>query len=261
MKYREASDPRSKYGEALLEMAAYLLAMEELERAEQPLSETEECLLEAQYRRTQPEMGRHLRAAERRQRWRSAARKRIPQVLKVAAILILVLNLSVAVACAVNEAVRARVLKFMFTIRTECTELSFVPTGETVEVPPEWTFSFYPTYIPEGYALFDVAVINGSGDITYINSDNDYVSFSVADSNMETNIDTENAEISYGWIHGQEAMIAEKNGSVTVVWSEGAWYYIVLLHDESLPIEQTRAEAIRIAESFSVIEREIKQTD
>ena len=261
MKYREASDPRSKYGEALLEMAAYLLAMEELERAEQPLSETEECLLEAQYRRTQPEMGRHLRAAERRQRWRSAARKRIPQVLKVAAILILVLNLSVAVACAVNEAVRARVLKFMFTIRTECTELSFVTTGETVEVPPEWTFSFYPTYIPEGYTLFDVAVINGSGDITYINSDNDYVSFSVADSNMETNIDTENAEILYGWIHGQEAMIAEKNGSVTVVWSEGAWYYIVLLHDESLPIEQTRAEAIRIAESFSVIEREIKQTD
>ena len=97
MKYREALDPRREYGEALLEMAAYLLAMEDLKRAEQPLSEAEECLLEEQYRRTQPEMGRHLRAAERRQRWHSAARKRIPQVLKVAVILILVLNLGVAV--------------------------------------------------------------------------------------------------------------------------------------------------------------------
>ena len=59
--------------------------------------ERERSFMEAQYSRTQPEMGRHLRAAERRQRWHSAARKRIPQVLKVAVILILVLNLGVAV--------------------------------------------------------------------------------------------------------------------------------------------------------------------
>lgn len=59
--------------------------------------ERERSFMEALYSRTQPEMGRHLRAAERRQRWHSAARKRIPQVLKVAVILILVLNLGVAV--------------------------------------------------------------------------------------------------------------------------------------------------------------------
>ena len=254
MRYHEATDPRRKYGEALLEMAAYLLAMEELERAEQPLPEAEERLLEAQYRSTQPEMSRHLRAAERRQRWRSAARRRIPQVLKVAVILILVLNLSVAVACAVNEAVRARVLRFMFTIRTECTELSFAPTGETVDIPPEWTFSFYPTYIPEGYSLFDVAVTGEIGTVTYVKQGNDYFSFTVAGPNVEANFDTEDAKISYGKIHDQEAVFAEKKDSIRVIWSEGNSYFVLLLHDDNASSAHLYEEAIRIAESFSIIE-------
>ena len=261
MKYREALDPRREYGEALLEMAAYLLAMEELKRAEQPLSEAEECLLEAQYRRTQLEMGRHLRAAECRQGWRSTARKRIPQVLKAAAILILVLNLGVAVACAVNEAVRARVLKFMFTIRTECTELSFAPTGETVEVPPEWTFSFYPTYIPEGYALFDVAVINGSGSVIYLDSENRYLNIVLANQHSSGTIDTENSRLYYDRIHESKALFAEKEGRVIVMWNEGEWAFSVILDGLDAPLEQTRAEAIKIAESFSVIEREMQPVD
>ena len=261
MKYREAPDPRSKYGEALLEMAAYLLAMEELERAERPLSEAEERLLEAQYRRTQPEMGRRLRIAERRQRWRSMARKRIPQMLKAAVILILVLNLCVAVACAVNEAVRARVLKFMFTIRTECTELSFAPTGETVEAPPEWTFSFYPTYIPEEYALFDVAVIRGSGVVTYVGPDDRYFRIEISNLSTSGSIDTEDSLIYYGQIHGNKALFAEKEGRMVVVWNEGEWAFAVIFSDGNASIEQIRAEATKIAESFSVIERKIKQTD
>lgn len=255
MRYHEAADPRRKYGEALLEMAAYLLAMEELERAEQPLPEAEERLLEAQYRSTQPDMGRHLRAAERRQRWRSAARRRIPQVLKVAVILILVLNLSVAVACAVNEAVRARVLRFMFTIRTEYTELSFAPTGETVDVPPEWTFSFYPTYIPEGYALFDVAVTDEIGTVTYIKGEDQYVRIRVESKQAEGNIDTEDSSISWIRVHGHEAMIAEKDGRAIIVWPEGEWFFTVIVNGREEPIEQTRAEAIKITESFSVIEK------
>ena len=261
MKYREALDPRKRYGEALLEMAAYLLAMEDLKRAEQPLSEAEERLLEAQYRRTQPEMGHHLRAAERRQGWRSMARKRIPQVLKVAAILILVLNLSVAVACAVNEAVRAHVLKFMFTIRTECTELSFAPTGETVEVPPEWTFNFYPTYIPEGYTLFDVAVTGDIETVTYIKDEDRYVRIRVASKQAESSVDTEDSRIFWSRIHGQQAMIAEKGGRAMIVWPEGEWFFAVVVNGREEPIEQTRAEAIKIAESFSVIEREMQPVD
>ena len=86
----DADDIVSQSCENLIRALSRLKRMEELERAEQPLPE-------AQYSRTQPEMGRHLRAAERRQRCHSAARKRIPQVLKVAVILILVLNLGVAV--------------------------------------------------------------------------------------------------------------------------------------------------------------------
>lgn len=73
----DADDIVSQSCENLIRALSRLKRMEELERAEQPLPE-------AQYSRTQPEMGRHLRAAERRQRWHSAARKRIPQVLKVA---------------------------------------------------------------------------------------------------------------------------------------------------------------------------------
>ena len=254
MKYREASDPRRKYGEALLEMAAYLLAMENLKCAEQPLSEAEEHLLEAQYRRTQPEMGRRLRAAERRHRWRSAARKRIPQVLKAAAILILVLNLSVAVACAVNEAVRARVLEFMFTIRTECTELSFAPTGETVEVPPEWTFSFYPTYIPEGYALFDVAVTGDIGTVVYVKQGDDHLSFTISGLNAEGNFNTEGMKITYGKIHNREALFAEKEGCVRIIWSEANWCFVLSMYNDGVPLAQLREESMRMAESFAVIQ-------
>lgn len=254
-KQEMARDPYQKYEEAVLELATYELAMEELQRAEQPLDERTEREMEAQYRASLPRMLRVIQSGERKRRWKEAAKRDIPRVLKAAAALVLALNMGLTVAFAVSDTVRAQVVEFMLTVRDEYTEVGFVPTGEEVDVPEEWTFNYYPTYIPEGYELADVAVGTGIGGVVYVGKNNHCLSIDISDFYSEGNVDTEGSTIYSAIIHGNEAMIAEKEGEVTIVWHEGEWIFTVMLTEEDSPADQIRKEAMRVAESFSTVQK------
>ncbi len=247
--------PIERYRDAVLELVVSEMVMEELREAEQPLEPEAERALAAQARASMPRMLGLIRARRRGDRRRAFLRRGLPRLLKVAAILLLALNLGVTVAAAVSDTVRAHVLEFMFNVKEEYTEIQFARTGAEVDVPEQWTLRYYPTYIPEGYVLYDVAGMEDMGTVTYVGEGENYLRFSVSDLSTETSIDTEDSEITYGKIHGSEALFSEKEGRMTIIWHEGEWMYDVLYQNKSMSAEQIREEALKIAESVSLIQK------
>lgn len=88
----------------------------------------------------------------------------------------------------------------------------------------------YPSYLPDGLDVanvvssFDESII----DFRDIHSGNIALTFIESGSSAESNIDTENAQTSMRIINGYQCHIVKKDASISVFWTDGKRFYLLI---------------------------------
>lgn len=168
----------------------------------------------------------------------------VPGILRKVAVFLLVLNLGFTTATAMVPSVRIKVMELLINIEREYTELSLWESqGASFEVPIDWKGSYFPSFIPDGYEIFEVVDTFGICSIKYLNSEDQEVSFLEGTEYSSVNINTEGAKTEFILVHGRPGMIAlREDGYIFIAWSETDRMLI-------LGYTGTREDAIKIAES------------
>jgi hypothetical protein len=181
-----------------------------------------------------------------RQKTRTFFYDTLPKVGRIAAVVIAALAVAGGVALAASHTVRVQVMKMLVNVEKEYTELSLVEdTDASFDVPAEWEGGYYPSYIPEGYAVDSVISVPDYSMVEYVNINSDKVGidFSECGEGAESNIDTENATIESITVGGNDGFLATKENHVSIYWDNGQEYFILQTTDIA------REEAVSIAES------------
>ena len=167
-------------------------------------------------------------------------RKQASRFISTAACLVLLLGIAAPIAIAKVEFFRVKVLQLLINIHEEYTELSLVEdTDLSFNVPGNWRGEYYISYIPKGYVLSYIDPVYD--EVVYTYNDTISIEFHECSIGDTANVDSENANISYDFIHGEVALVIEKDDTV-VTWSNGEKYFIVKTC-------LSRRETLRIANS------------
>ncbi len=166
----------------------------------------------------------------------------IPKVGKIAASLILICYLGLTVAMAASSTVRVSIMQFIMNIEERYTSFGFEDTGKSIDIPAEWNGFYYPTYIPRGMIL---SACNEE-TVKYTSADGEKLYFDEMNDGAMGTLDTENATIEFITVNGHNALVTEKEGWTSILWS---------IDNHILLIEYTgeRDEAIQIANSVRMI--------
>ena len=127
-----------------------------------------------------------------------------------------------SVALASSSYVRIQVMRLLSNVTPEYTELSLSVARE-MNIPGEWKGTYYPGVIPE------------STEVSYMESDESYscvffagnrnndqwkLSFTEYADAIDVRVDTEGASKVESIINGHEVTIMEKDGLITIYWSD-----------------------------------------
>lgn len=151
------------------------------------------------------------------------------------------------------QAVRVKVLNLFISMQDKYTEIRVTPKEDSVignNLYVNWDNAYAPTDIPEGYRIQNL--INGKNfkSIEYGNKNQDIIQFQQSIGDWHINVDTEDANrVEKISIQGHEGLLVEKNGLITVVWSDQSNIFTVISDSETLKSEDT----VRIAESVTLI--------
>lgn len=180
------------------------------------------------------------------------ARKVLPFVINTAACIILLLAMATPIALANSATFRSKVMQLLVEFDHEKGEayFSFVPDNSTgFDVPDRWMGSYFPSYIPEGFTIYDWDPDFGEPTIEYRNEQQDQVFFHEMDEDWDMMTGTENSTISYVDINGSTGVlitgpaIDDITWAVTIIWQNDAnWFHIVtfgLSTDEALQVARS----------------------
>lgn len=149
---------------------------------------------------------------------RSLRRKRILKAgIRALVCLILILALAMPVAIASIDSFRSYVVGLLIQEKDDHLEIQVDKTRRS-DVPADWSGSYYPEYIPEGYHLSSVESFDPM--VIYINDSSEVLYFSEYDANTQINIDSEDAIISFISVNESTAVAATENGEIRMVWNE-----------------------------------------
>lgn len=177
-----------------------------------------------------------------RRKQRHEQKRRFPRCARVAAVIALLVMVSVGSAMATIHMVQIGLLKLEIHTYPERTSYGLVPSENALEVPHEWNGDFYPAYIPEGFE-FDSCY---HSEAVYRNANGGLLSFAEEEYGSRTSLDTENANASSLYINGAEATLIEKDGWTAVVWSANNRLFIV-------DMDGGKDEALRVAASVILV--------
>lgn len=158
-----------------------------------------------------------LEAKERR----AQRQKKVRQISKRAAVILLVITVALS---AVTFSVDAFRIKF-FNVLLETKEkfgLVFYEeekNKEKVTAPDDWT-GLYPSYIPDDYILLESEVGVGISILRYVNGNGDILELIQGTMVMTSQIDTEGAKVIEVDIKGNSGIIAEKDNVIIIGWSK-----------------------------------------
>lgn len=225
-----------------LKLKIALLAEEEDDLDRRDQENKDDVQLEQLVVQGEKRMLKHISRNYRKNQIRHVTRRIIPQVVRVAASVLLFCYIGLTVAIAADSSVRIRVMDFIMNIEKEYTEFGFVDTGDFMDVPVEWQGYYYPAGIPDDFAIKSVMRYV----VHYENSYGVQLDFSDIDASASTAIDTENADVKFITINGHSAMLVEKEPWISVIWS---------IDNRVLMISYTGEleSAIQIAESVRMI--------
>ena len=170
------------------------------------------------------------------------------KILTKVAVVVLAFVLGFSILFTTVDAFRVQVLNFLLTFESEYTSVRLGENENDENIIAGFKNTYLPTYIPEGYRIYDKGNGGSFSLINYINNEDEYIRFYVFTFGMEGNIDSENAEIIKTIkINGTEGIYILKNGKITISWSNEERLFII----SAILSEK---EIIKIAESVIYIE-------
>ena len=180
-----------------------------------------------------------------RQDGKAARRRRlghmIPRIVQAAACIVLVLGISAPIAIANVESIRVKVMELLVDIQEDHAELEMVENNDLdLLIPAGWAGDYYPLYIPDGFTVTDVGSLFAT--INFTSSDGRNIRFTELTADDQTNIDSDDARLSYTTFNGENAFIVEKDDSITVAWGVNDRYFV-------LNADTTEEEALEIAKN------------
>ena len=239
-----AENERMKTAEETYEDATLALAICRLMKRDAAAAEPSAAVCEAA-EKSLPRMLKLIDQHERRNHTRQMLMQQAFRVLKAAAMVVLVLNLTLTVATAVDSNVRSKVIDFLAFDNGSVLDIRFNTVTEDLLIPELWAESYYPTYIPEGYTLQYI----GTDELEYVDSNGKTLSICINGLNSVTLINTENADASQIPLHGVTAtVLRQPNNEFDIIWAIGARYFIVSAPDYETALDV--AEGIQMIEKF-----------
>ena len=258
-KIKDYSDLDEEYLDLLIKLA---YDMDDLDKEQQILKESEGKYTEPDdqtiaqcWTKTQEKMERFEKEEKRRERL-NVFRRTAPQVLKIAACLLLVTMLSVPVVLATSAEFRSKVIELLYSIdrENEVAYFSFVENPDAAFTVPEgWSGDYFPSYIPEGmretWRSKFFAIIN------YADEAKHGFGFSEKDEQVSLAAGLDNHKENYVDINGSAGYMLDgytpdnKVHTVTLVWArEEKWFELNCTDMET-------AEALKVARSVRKIIR------
>ena len=176
-------------------------------------------------------------------------RKRTVRFLPKAAIFLLVLLGSFTIVVASVQALRVKALNIILNIQNQYTSIQTKDenNGQTKQgneqIPPNWS-GYVPNFIPPGFKVVKTEERDMLEAIYYTNEQGQTIRFTqYRSSDTDLRVDTEGATVQNISIHNNDALLAEKQGLVSIVWKEDFLFF--------LTGEVDKAEMIKMAESIS----------
>lgn len=170
----------------------------------------------------------------------------VPQACKTIILAIGLVTILVEIAMAYSTSARIFIVNLITEATPEYTTLRLERIEETVQVPSQWTGSYFPTKNPEGTMIRDVFDSPDDHCVSFCHPGEQEVIFSYEEvSNGALNIDTEDAEVSNVLIHGIAGKCTRKNNHITIFWKEGDVLSLVYLREDQISKALEYAEGVR----------------
>jgi len=175
-------------------------------------------------------------------------RNRTIRFLPKAAIFLLVLLGSFTIVVASVQALRVKALNIILNIQNQYTSIQTTDENNgqrrqgNEQIPTNWS-GYVPNYIPQGFKVSKTEERDMLKAIYYTNEQGQTIRFTqYRSSDTDLRIDTEGATVQYITIHNNDALLAEKQGLVSIGWKEEFLF--------SLIGEVDRTEMTKMAESI-----------
>lgn len=182
-------------------------------------------------------------------------RRKTLKFLPKAAIFLLVIIGTLTIVVGSVEALRIKVLNMFLNTQYEYINVKLqdnndqsdtqtqqeIPIKE--QIPPNWN-GYILGYVPQGFTIIGTEEDSTSRTINYANQSGKAIRFTQYLSNdTDLRIDTEDAVVEHLNIQNNKAILAEKNGRVSIVWQNDYLFYLVA--------EADKYESIKMAESIT----------
>ena len=180
------------------------------------------------------------------------ARRVLPFVINTAACIILLLAMAAPIALANSATFRSKVLQLIMELDEEKGEAYFSLVQDedaSFDVPEGWRGNYFPSYIPDGFTIYDWDPDFGAAFIEYRNGSANQLFFSEYSNGAGVVTGTDNAEMKEIDINGNPAYLIDgiasdgKTHTVNIFWqNETNWFGVVaygLSTDEALQVARS----------------------
>lgn len=227
---------------SILKLKIALLEKEEEDLDQRDLRCNEDKQLECIATQGEQRILKHISRSYRKNQIKRITRTTLPQLVRIAACILLFCYIGLTVVIAANSSARIRIMKYIINFEEEYTEFGFEDTGEYMDVPGGWEGYYFPAYIPSGFNILHTSPTN----VTFINRDGILFEFDDMSEGTKGTLDTEGASIELITINGHSAVLVEKGQWISILWN---------VDNRILLVGYTggRSEAIHIAENVRML--------
>lgn len=189
----------------------------------------------------------------KKERHRRFFKQTLPRIGQIASIVIAVISLTGSIAIAASPTIRVHVMQLLMQSDSEQTTLSLVENeAASFDVPADWTGRSYLSYVPDDLELAQVITIPYiiGGECHYIDKETGIrtLVFTEMDDSSALSFDTEGSDIREEMIAAYPGYVATSDRNISVFWSDGTSYYLVMTYGLS------EDETLRIAQNVRIIQ-------
>ena len=191
--------------------------------------------------------------ARKRVRRNAAIRRAIPRLALIASCLILVLTIAVPIAIASSPVLRSRVMRLIVQMDEEQGKARFVFVADpdaAFDVPEGWTGEYFPSYIPDGFSVWNVEQVVTAVEFRPKEEESDQqLFFGEFGDDFTGYSGTDNTEVSYIDIQGRTAMLIDGYTgdlhTVNITWANDTKWFFVTGYDMDTDIVIEIARSVK----------------